>query len=585
MAKDSAVKKTGAEILVECLEKEGVEYLFGIPGGVNLPFFDKLYDSKIRVILTRHEHGAAHMADGYARATGRVGVCVATSGPGATNLITGLATANMDSIPLVAITGQVRTDVIGSDAFQEADATGCTRPVTKHNYLVKDVRDLGRIMREAFHVASSGRPGPVHVDVPVDIQRAAVEFSYPEKVSIRSYSPTVQGHPLQIKKAVELISQAERPLFYVGGGVVLSGASDLLRQVAEKAQIPVATTLMANGTMPYDHPLYMGVLGMHGKYATNTAMQKCDLMIACGARFDDRVTGNLAKFSPNSKKIHFDIDPANIGKCVQVDVPVVGDLKLVLQDLLDNLPGKDHSAWIGQIREWDREHPFSYDKNGKGPGEFVKPQFVIHKLHELTRGEAIISTGVGQHQMWAMQWYPARSPRHFLTSGGLGTMGYGFPASLGAKLAFPKKDVICIDGDGSFQMTMTEMATAIHEKIKVVVIILNNYYLGMVRQWQELFYKERFSGSCLTTGSGMRTKDNEPDPNSLPYIPDFVKFAEAYGALGLRVTRNEDVEPALKRALAETRPVIIDCVIRPNEKVFPMVPAGAGLDDIIVDMA
>ncbi|OGR79041.1 MAG: acetolactate synthase, large subunit, biosynthetic type [Elusimicrobia bacterium RIFCSPLOWO2_02_FULL_39_32] len=578
------MEKTGAEIIVECLEREGVEFIFGIPGGCNLPFFDKLYDSKIRLILTRHEQGASHMADGYARSTGKVGVCTATSGPGATNLVTGLATAHMDSIPLVAITGQVRTDVIGSDAFQEADAIGCTRPVTKHNYLVKDVKDLAHVIREAFYIASTGRPGPVHIDVPVDIQRAKIEFSYPEKISIRSYSPTIKGHPLQIKKALELIKAAERPLLYVGGGTILSGATKELRTLAEKANIPVATTLMANGAMPFDHPLYLGPLGMHGKYSTNTAMQKCDLMISCGARFDDRVTGKLSSFSPHSKKIHFDIDPANIGKSVAVDVPVVGDLKTVLKELNDQMPEKNHKPWIEQIKEWDKKHPFSY-KEDQGKDPFIKPQYVIQELHRLTKGEAIITTGVGQHQMWAMQWYPCKYPRHFLTSGGLGTMGYGFPSSIGAKLAFPEKPVICIDGDGSFQMTMSEMATAIHENVKVIVIILNNYYLGMVRQWQELFYKERFSASCLTAQGGRRTKENEPDPRSLKYIPDFVKFAEAYGALGLRLTHKEEVEGALKQALDSKVPVILDVIIHPEEKVFPMVPAGAGLDDIIVDMA
>lgn len=579
------MEKTGAEILVECLEREGVQFIFGIPGGANLPFFDALYDSKIRVILTRHEQGAAHMADGFARATGKVGVCTATSGPGATNLITGLATAHMDSIPLVAITGQVRTDAIGSDAFQEADATGCSRPVTKHNYLVKDVRDLARIVREAFYIASTGRPGPVHIDLPVDIQRAKCEFIYPEKVWLRSYSPTLKGHALQIKKAAELFQQAERPLLYVGGGVVLSGASEELRELAEKTNTPVATTLMANGTLPFDHPLYMGPLGMHGKYATNTAMQKCDLMISCGARFDDRVTGKLSTFSPHSKKIHFDIDPANIGKSVRVDVPVVGDLKIVLKELIEQLPKMNHKEWIEQIRAWDAQHPLSYDDKNGSRSEFVKPQYVIRELHRLTKGEAIITTGVGQHQMWAMQWYPCRAPRHFLTSGGLGTMGYGFPAALGAKFAYPSKEVICIDGDGSFQMTMSEMATAIHEKVKVIVLVINNYYLGMVRQWQELFYRERFSASCLMAESGMRSKENEPDPRKLKYIPDFVKFAEAYGALGLRITQTEEVVPTLEKALKAEVPVVIDCIIHPEEKVFPMVPAGAGLDEIIVDMA
>lgn len=579
------MEKTGAEIIVECLEREGVELIFGIPGGVSLPFFDKLYDSKIRLILTRHEQGACHMADGYARSTGKVGVCTATSGPGATNLVTGLATANMDSIPIVAITGQVRTDVIGSDAFQEADATGVTRPVTKHNYLVKDVRDLAQVMREAFYIASSGRPGPVHIDVPVDVQRAKTEFVYPEKISIRSYSPTIKGHPGQIKKAADLINKSARPLLYIGGGVISSGCSEELQKLAEKTDIPVASTLMANGAMPFDHPLYFGPLGMHGKYATNMAMQKCDLVIACGARFDDRVTGNLATFSLHSKKIHFDIDPATIGKSVKVDIPVVGDLKNVLKELLGKVSKASHKEWIKQIRDWNEQHPLSYGKKNGDSDHFIKPQHFIQELHRLTKGEAMITTGVGQHQMWTMQWYPCRYPRHFLTSGGLGTMGYGFPAALGAKLGHPNKEVICIDGDGSFQMTMSEMATAVQEKIKVIVVIMNNYYLGMVRQWQELFYQERFSATCLDMKGLKRNKDNEPDPTTTKFVPDFVKFAEVYGVKGIRITKNEEIVPAIKQALEAQGPVIINCVICPREKVFPMVPAGAGLDEIIVDMA
>jgi acetolactate synthase-1/2/3 large subunit len=576
------MEMTGAEILVECLKREGVEFVFGIPGGANLPIFDKLYDSSIRFVLTRHEQGATHMADGYARSTGKVGVCTATSGPGATNLITGLATANMDSIPIVAITGQVATHLIGNDAFQEADATGCTRPVTKHNYLVKDVRDLARIVREAFQIALSGRPGPVHIDIPVDVQRAKTEFSWPQEVRLRSYRPTVQGHPLQIHKAAELIAAAQKPLLYVGGGVILSGAHEPLLALAEKADIPVATTLMANGAFPFDHELYLGPLGMHGKYSSNTAVQHCDLLISCGARFDDRVTGKVSTFSPHSKKIHIDIDPSSIGKIVQVDVPVVGDVKGVLMKLLEEVPKARHDAWRNEILEWDRKHPLNYQADPEGE---LKPQHLISTLHKLTKGEAIVATGVGQHQMWAMQWYNAKLPRRFLTSGGLGTMGYGFPAAIGAKFGNPGTSVICIDGDGSFQMTMTELATAVHEKINIVTIIINNYYLGMVRQWQELFYKERFSGSSLVSEGGKAYKDKEPDQQKIKYIPDFVKFAEAYGVLGLRITKNKEVESVLQQALKAKGPVIIDAIIKSDEKVFPMVPAGAGLDDIIVDMA
>jgi acetolactate synthase-1/2/3 large subunit len=573
---------TGAEIVIESLKKEGVEIVFGIPGGVNLPIFDKLYDSGIRVVLTRHEQGAAHMADGYARASGKAGVCIATSGPGATNLVTGLATANMDSIPVVAFTGQVRTDVIGSDAFQEADITGITRPITKHNYLVKDVRDLAQVIREAFYIATTGRPGPVLIDVPADIQRAKTEFHWREKLEIRSYKPTTKGHPLQIKRAAELIKGSKRPLLYVGGGTILAGAAAELKTLAEKGNIPVAWTLMGNGSFPPSHVLALGPLGMHGKYATNMAMQKADLLIAAGARFDDRVTGNLSKFSPNSTKIHIDIDPSNISKTVHADCPVVGDVRQVLGELIEAIPALHHEEWVKEVEEMDKKNPLTYKQDG-----VLRPQFIIQELHRLTQGNAIVATGVGQHQMWTMQWYPCNEPRHFLTSGGLGTMGYGFPAALGAKFAHPEKTVVCIDGDGSFQMTASELTTSTREKRPVLVVIINNYFLGMVRQWQELFYHERFSSSCLTAEGGKAGKDSQPDPAKVPYLPDFVKLAEAHGALGLRVTKKEDFTASLERALQEVRErtVVMDVVIDPSEKVFPMVPAGAGLDEIIVDMA
>lgn len=575
-----AEQKKGAEIFVECLKREGVEVIFGIPGGANLPIFDQLYNSTIRVILTRHEQGASHMADGYARSTGKPGVCLATSGPGATNLATGLATAHMDSIPVVAFTGQVATNLIGNDAFQEADATGLTRPITKHNFLVKDVRDLARTIREAFYIATAGRPGPVHVDIPVDIQRAVTEFCWPESVQIRSYRPTLDGHPLQLRKAAEAINQAKKPLLYVGGGAILSGAYEPLCRLAEKADIPVTTTLMANGAFPPDHPLYMGVLGMHGKYSSNMAIQRTDLLISCGARFDDRVTGKVSAFATKAKKIHFDIDPANISKTVRVDIPVVGDLKRCLAALVEWVDPNKHPAWIKEIHDMDHEKPLTYKKD-----EVLRPQYIIEALHEMTRGEAIISTGVGQHQMWAMQYYLCKHPRHFLTSGGLGTMGYGFPAAIGAKIGNPKQHVICIDGDGSFQMTMPELATAILENVKVIVAICNNYYLGMVRQWQELFYGERFSSSCMVAPGGNSAKGKEPNSKRVAYIPDFVKLAEAYGAKGIRVFKKDEVMPAIAAALKADTTVIIDFVIDPQEKVFPMVPAGGALDDIIVDMA
>ncbi|MCB4756747.1 MAG: biosynthetic-type acetolactate synthase large subunit [Elusimicrobia bacterium] len=570
------MEMTGAQIVVESLIRENVTHVFGIPGGVILPIFDALYGSKLKMVLTRHEQGAAHMADGYARSTGRVGVCVATSGPGATNLTTGLATANMDSIPIVAITGQVHTELIGNDAFQEADATGVTRPVTKHNFMVKDVKDLSRVIREAFLLARTGRTGPVHVDVPVDVQKAKTEFVWPGTVKIRSYNPKTVGHPKQIQKAVQLINKAERPLLYIGGGAILSGASEEIRALSEKAQIPVTHTLMANGAFPYEHPNYVGILGMHGKYSANQAMQNCDVLVACGARFDDRVTGNVNAFSRHSKKIHIDIDPTNISKTVRADVPIVGDLKGVLKNMLDDVKSAKHEAWRKQIQEWEAKHPLTIKPNATT----LQPQYLIQTLHRITKGEAIVSTGVGQNQMWTMQWYQCMTPRSFLTSGGLGTMGYGFPAAIGAKFGNPDRPVVCIDGDGSFQMTMTEMATAVHEGIKVIVIVLNNYSLGMVRQWQELFYKGRFSASDLLAMHG-----NDKDKSKLTYIPDFIKWAEAYGVKGIRVTKNEEIEDALKEALAAKTSVIIEAMVAPEEKVFPMVPGGASLDDIIVDMA
>jgi len=576
------VEKTGAEIVVESLVKEKVKHIFGIPGGVLLPIFDKLYGSPIRVILSRHEQGASHMADGYSRSTGKVGVCIATSGPGATNLTTGLATAHLDSIPVVAITGQVATHLIGNDAFQEADATGITRSVTKHNYLVKDVKELAGVIKEAFYIAASGRPGPVHIDIPVDVQRAKTEFIWPQDHSIRSYKPNYQGHPLQIKRAAELIAKSEKPLLYVGGGVVSSGAYEELKRLAERADIPVIVTLMANGTFPHEHKLYVGYVGMHGKYSANMAMQKCDCLISCGARFDDRVTGNLSSFSPNSKKIHIDIDPTSIGKNVPVDVPVVGDVKQVLSVLVEHISKKEHKKWIKQINEWERLHPLSYGKTKEG---YPKPQYVIQTLHKITKGAAVVVTGVGQHQMWSMQWYPTSYPRHFLSSGGLGTMGYGFPASVGAKMANPNKEVVCIDGDGSFQMTMTEMATVVREKVKVIVIVLNNGFLGMVRQWQDMFYGKRYSYTCFAAAGGTVPAGYEYDHAKQKYVPDFMKFADAYGVKGIRITKSKEVEPGLKKAIASKGPVLVEVLTPPEENVFPMVPAGAPLDEVIIDMA
>ena len=552
----------GAQILLECLKREGVEVMFGYPGGSVLPIFDRLYDASIKFILPRHEQGAAHAADGYARATGKVGVCLATSGPGATNLTTGIANAYMDSIPLVAITGQVKTFLIGNDAFQEADVTGVTRSITKHNYLVKDAKDLATIIREAFYIASTGRPGPVLVDIPVDVQQQDIEFIWPQEVKIRGYNPTYQGHPGQIKKAAKLIAQAKRPIIYAGGGVILSNAHNELRALAEKTRIPVTMTLMGLGGFPGTHPLSLGMLGMHGTAFANHAIMESDLIIAVGARFDDRVTGRLDVFAPNAKIIHIDIDPSSISKNVKVDIPIVGDAKSILKDLLGEIKNApDTSEWLKTIEAWKRKHPLSYKDEGK-----IKPQYVIEQIYQATNGNAIITTEVGQNQMWAAQWYKYNHPRTFISSGGLGTMGFGFPAAMGAKVGCPDKIVFDIAGDGSIQMNIQELATCVCNKINVKVAILNNGYLGMVRQWQELFYKKRYSYTCITG-------------------PDFVKLAESYGALGLRVTRKEDVRPAIEKAIATENTVFIDFKVEPEENVFPMVPAGEAINRMIGGMA
>ena len=553
---------TGAQILIECLKREGVEVMFGYPGGVVLPLFDKLYDAPIKFILTRHEQAAAHAADGYARATGKVGVCLATSGPGATNLTTGIANAYMDSIPIIAITGQVKTFLIGSDAFQEADVTGITRSITKHNYLVKDVKDLARIVREAFHIASTGRPGPVLIDLPVDVQMQETDFVWPETVDIRSYKPTYFGHPGQIKKAARFIAESRKPIIYAGGGIISSGAHLALKELAEKIQAPVTMTLMGLGGFPSTHKLSLGMLGMHGTAYANHAIMESDLIIAIGARFDDRVTGRLDNFAPNAKVIHIDIDPSSISKNVKVDIPVVGDARNILGELLEaikNVP--DTSDWLETIESWKKRHPLAYQDEGK-----IKPQYVIEQIYDATRGEAIITTEVGQNQMWAAQWYKYQHPRTFISSGGLGTMGFGFPAAMGAKMGCPEKIVFDIAGDGSIQMNIQELATCVCNKINVKVAILNNGYLGMVRQWQELFYNKRYSYTRITG-------------------PDFVKLAESYGALGIRATKREEVRPAIEKALSTDNTAFIDFHIEPEENVFPMVPAGEAINRMIGGMA
>ncbi len=552
----------GAEILIECLKREGVEVMFGYPGGALLPIFDQLYDSQIRFFLTCHEQGAAHAADGYARATGKTGVCIATSGPGATNLVTGIATAFMDSIPMVAITGQVRTNLIGNDAFQEADVTGITRPITKYNYLIKDVRDLARIVREAFHIASTGRPGPVVIDIPVDVQTHETNFVWPQEVEIKGYKPAYFGHPSQIKKAARLIAKSKKPLIYAGGGVIISGAEKELKALAEKLNIPVTMTLLGLGGFPGTNPLSLGMLGMHGTAFANYAIMNADLVIAVGSRFDDRVTGRLDAFAPHAKTIHIDIDPSSISKNVKVDVPIVGDAKLILAQLLEELDKvADTRQWLVAVRQWKKKHPLIYKEDMK-----IKPQYVIEQIYEATKGEAIITTEVGQNQMWAAQWYKYDKPRRFLSSGGLGTMGYGFPAAIGAKVGCPEACVFDIAGDGSIQMNIQELATAVNHKICVKVAILNNSYLGMVRQWQELFYNRRYSFTHLRN-------------------PDFVKLAEGYGAVGLRATRKEDVRAVIDKALSIDNVVFMDFQIEPEENVFPMVPAGEAIDRMIGGMA
>lgn len=574
-------KKTGAQILVESLLRENVEIVFGIPGGQALPMFDAIYGSKLNFILTRHEQGASHMADGYARSTGKPGVCIVTSGPGATNIVTGLGTAYMDSVPLVAITGQVATSVIGQDAFQEADTIGITRPVTKHNFLVKDVKDLARTIKEAFYIATTGRPGPVLVDIPIDVQRGLCEFVYPHKVEIRSYKPNYSGHTGQIKKAVSMINKSERPVLYIGAGVVVSEAEDEILKMSRKANIPVTNTLLAIGTYPHDTDLSLGMLGMHGTFCANRAIQASDVVIAVGARFDDRCTGRVCDFAKKAKIIHIDIDPTAISKVVDVDIPVVGDAKTVLKEMSALIEKKGRKEWIKTVDAWKEEHPLSYNRND----DKLHPQYVVEKISELTKGEAIVSTEVGQHQMWAAQYYKAKYPRLFLSSGGLGTMGFGYPAALGAKVGNPDKEVIVIAGDGSFQMNMQEMAVSVLNEINVKVVILNNQYLGNVRQWQEMFYGKRYSQSCLARRNKCPRLCNEPNRVTCPvYIPDFVKWAQSYDVLGIRVTEKKDVESALKKMLETKSSVVLDVWVEMEENIFPMVPAGSSLDDVITQM-
>jgi acetolactate synthase-1/2/3 large subunit len=565
------MKMNGARILFECLKREGVDLVFGYPGGTVINIYDELYNFKeIRHILPRHEQAGTHAADGYARATGKVGVMIATSGPGATNTVTGIATAYMDSIPMVIITGQVPTALIGNDAFQEVDIVGITRPCTKHSFLVKDVKDLATIIKKAFYIARTGRPGPVLVDIPKDVQIAQTEFHYPETIELRSYKPTVEGHPKQIERAVEMLLAAKKPVVYVGGGVILADAAEELTTLCRFLGVPVTTTLMGLGAFPENDPNSLRMLGMHGTYYANMAMTNTDVMLAVGARFDDRVTGKLSTFAPHAKIIHIDVDPTSIKKNVPVDLPIVGDVKGVLARMIK--VAKAHAdkvaqfkeaikPWLEEIAGWKAKHPLSY----KHAASVIKPQYVIEKLRELSDPDAIISTDVGQHQMWTAQFFTFINPRTLLSSGGLGTMGYGLPAAMGAQAAFPERQVITICGDGGVQMNIQEMATLVQNRLPVKIVILNNNFLGMVRQWQELFFDKRYSQTCL----------------ELPI--DFIKLAEAYGAKGFQATKAEEVEAVIKKGLATPGPVIMEFKIAREEKVLPMVPAGAALNEMVLN--
>ena len=560
------MKLTGAQILMEVLKEEGVKTIFGFPGGAVIDIYDELAKTDIHHVLVRHEQGAVHAADGYARASGGVGVVLVTSGPGATNTVTGIASAYMDSIPIVIFTGQVPTQLIGNDAFQEVDIVGITRPCTKHNYLVKDTKDLARVVKEAFYIAQSGRPGPVLIDIPKNVSATKVDYTPIKKIELKSYNPTYKPNRRQLSKAVSLIKNAKKPVIFAGGGVILSKASKELTEFAQKIKAPLTASLMGLGAFPGTDPLWLGMLGMHGTYRANMSTGACDLMIGIGVRFDDRVTGKTDEFASQAKIIHIDIDPTSIQKNVPVTVPIVGDCKTTLEQLNKLLDKEDLSdlnekreKWLDQIEGWKKTKPLAYAQE-----KVIKPQYVVEKLYELTGGKAIITTEVGQNQMWAAQYYHFDKPNHFITSGGLGVMGFGLPAAIGAQLACPKKLVVDIAGDGSIQMNIQEMATIAQCGLPVKVVILNNNYLGMVRQWQELFYEKRYS----QTG--------------MEHTPDFVKLAEAYGAVGLRATKPDEVEKVLKKGLSTPKAVIMDFVVEREECVYPMVPAGAPITEMLL---
>jgi acetolactate synthase-1/2/3 large subunit len=565
LIKERGGRMNGADAILRCLEAEGVEVMFGLPGGAILPLYDAMArGTTVRHVLARHEQGAGHMAEGYARASGRVGVAIATSGPGATNLVTPIADAWMDSTPLVCITGQVRSFLIGTDAFQECDITGITIPIVKHSWLVQDVEELPHTLKAAFHVARTGRCGPVLVDVPRDIQEAELDFSYPETVSLPGWKPPRRGHARQIAAAAQAVAAAERPILYVGGGVLNAHATDELRAFAERARIPVVTTLMAKSAFPESHELHAGFPGMHGPKWSNWALNKADLIVAVGARFDDRVTGKVSAFAPGATVVHLDIDAAEISKIRHADIPVVGPLKQVLAELtrvIEPQTGRTE-PWLRQIADWRDQFPLRYRQDDS----VLKPQRVLQMLQELSAGrdDMIWTTGVGQHQMWAMQYIECERPRTFITSGGLGTMGYGIPAAVGAKAARPDATVVCVDGDGCFQMTQQELATAVLEDLPIIVVIVNNGYLGMVRQWQDMFFEERFSQIHLTQN-----------------VPDYAMLARAYGALGFTAETEAELEDALSEALASGHTCVVDARVDPREHCFPMIPAGAAALDVL----
>jgi len=567
MDRIKGVELSGAEIVIRCLQEEGVEYVFGYPGGAVLYIYDELFkQDKVRHVLVRHEQGAVHAADGYSRSSKKVGVCLVTSGPGVTNAVTGIATAYMDSIPMVVLTGQVPTHAIGEDAFQECDTVGITRPCVKHNFLVKDVKDLAATIKKAFFLATTGRPGPVLVDIPKDVTTHTCEFQYPETVSMRSYNPVRKGHAGQIKKAVQLLAEARRPMVYTGGGVILSNAAAQLTELVKLAGFPCTNTLMGLGAYPATDKQFLGMLGMHGTYEANMAMQHCDVLLAIGARFDDRVIGNPSHFAQNPRKIvHIDIDPSSISKRVKVDVPIVGHVPDVLEELLKQLRAMperaDISAWWKQIGEWRAKDCLRYDRKSK----IIKPQFVLEKLYEITGGQAIITSDVGQHQMWAAQFYKFDRPRRWINSGGLGTMGFGLPAAMGAKLANPADTVVCVTGESSIQMCLQELSTCKQYRLPIKIVNLNNRYMGMVRQWQQFFHGNRYSESYMDA------------------LPDFVKLAEGYGHRGVLVDQPADVEPALRDALArKDELVFLDFITDQAENVYPMVPGGKGITEMIL---